>query len=85
MHSFADRAEPHIADLSTLADVEDGSHRPHRIPTTMAPETEAVHVELHQLFLLPVDDLLRVGRDFLDPSLAVPGPSVALPEAQGGQ
>ena len=50
--------------------VEDGSHRPHRIPTTMAPETEAVLVELRELFLLPVDDLLRVGRDFLDPSLS---------------
>jgi transposase InsO family protein len=36
----------------------------------MAPETEAVLVELRQLFLLPVDDLLRVGRDFLDPSLS---------------
>ena len=61
--------------------MEDGSHRPHRIPTTMAPETKAVLVELRELFLLPVDDLLRVGRDFLDPSLS----RAALPEAQPGQ
>ncbi|MFA9462614.1 hypothetical protein [Thiohalorhabdus methylotrophus] len=36
----------------------------------MAPETEAILVELQELFLLPVDDLLRVGRDFLDASLS---------------
>lgn len=50
--------------------VEDGSHVPHRIPTPMPPETEVVLVELRKLFLLPVDDLLRLARDFLDPNLS---------------
>ena len=50
--------------------VEDGSHVPHRVPTDMAPETEIVLVELRTLFLLPLDDLLRLARDFLDPNLS---------------
>ena len=50
--------------------VEDGSHVPHQIATDLAPETEAVLVELRRALLLPLDDLLRLGREFLKSDLS---------------
>jgi len=48
----------------------DGAHVPERIQTTLDPVSEAVLVELRQLLWLPLDDLLRLGREFLKPDLA---------------
>ena len=50
--------------------VEDGSHRPKELPTGMTAATEAVLVELRKFLLLSLDDLLRLGQEFLDPELS---------------
>jgi transposase InsO family protein len=51
-------------------DVQDRSHTPHRLQTTLTPAQEAVVVELRRLLLLPLDDLLAVIHEFLHPSLS---------------
>ena len=43
-------------------DVQDRSHTPHRLQTTLTPAQEAVVVELRKMLLLPLDDL-RVPLD----------------------
>lgn len=48
----------------------DGSHKPENIQTILDPATETVLVELRQLLWLPLDDLLRLGREFLKPDLS---------------
>uniref|UniRef100_A0A3B0M0T5 Transposase n=1 Tax=Arsenophonus endosymbiont of Trialeurodes vaporariorum TaxID=235567 RepID=A0A3B0M0T5_9GAMM len=47
--------------------VEDHSHIPHRLQTTMSPAQEAVAVFLLKTLFLPLDDLLAVVREFLNP------------------
>ena len=47
--------------------VQDLSHRPHRLSTTLKPGQEAVVVELRRMLLLPLDDLLVVTREFINP------------------
>ena len=47
--------------------VEDGSCVPVRLPTTLSPGQEAVVCELRRTLLLPLDDLLRVTREFINP------------------
>lgn len=46
--------------------VQDRSHRPHRLSTTLMPGEEAVVVELRKTLLLPLDDLLVVTREFVN-------------------
>jgi hypothetical protein len=46
--------------------VEDLSHRPHRLSTTLSTGEEAVVVELRKTLMLPLDDLLVVTREFID-------------------
>lgn len=48
-------------------DVHDRSHTPHRLQTTLTPAQEAVAVALRKALLLPLDDLLAVVREFLNP------------------
>ncbi len=50
--------------------VHDGSHRPHRLNTTLTEAQEAVVVAVRELLLLPLDDLLVVAWEFLDPNLS---------------
>ena len=50
--------------------VEDKSHRPHRMRTTLTPEQEIIVVELRKTLLLPLDDLLAVVREFINPKLS---------------
>ena len=45
----------------------DLSHRPHKLSTTMTPAQEALAVELRRMTLLPLDDLLVVVREFINP------------------
>ncbi len=54
------------------ASVEDRSHTPHRLQTTLTPAQEAVAVALRKTLLVSLDDLLAVVREFLNP---VPSPS----------
>jgi transposase-like protein len=51
--------------------VHDLSHTPHRLQTTLSPEQEAV--ALRTTLLLPLDDLLAVVREFLNPHVSRSG------------
>ncbi|MEW6037697.1 MAG: IS481 family transposase [Pseudomonadota bacterium] len=53
--------------------VEDASHRPHTLHTTLSPAQEAIVVYLRQTLLLPLDDLLAVTREFLNPAVSRSG------------
>ena len=52
---------------------EDRSHTPHRLQTTLTPAQEAVAVALRRTLLLPLDDLLSVVREFLNPNVSRSG------------
>ena len=54
-------------------DVHDRSHTPHRLQTTLMPAQEAVAVALRKALLLPLDDLLAVVREFLNPQVSRSG------------
>ena len=54
-------------------DVHDRSHTPHRLQTTLTPAQEAVAVALRKALLLPLDDLLAVVREFLNPNVSRSG------------
>jgi len=53
--------------------VEDRSHRPHTLHTTLTPAQEAIVVYLRQTLLLPLDDLLAVTREFLNAAVSRSG------------
>jgi transposase InsO family protein len=53
--------------------VSDRSHTPHRLQTTLTPAQEAVAVSLRTSLLLPLDDLLAVVREFLNPNASRSG------------
>jgi transposase InsO family protein len=52
---------------------QDLSHRPHKLSTTLTPAQEAIAVELRRLILLPLDDLLVVVREFINPAVSRSG------------
>ena len=52
---------------------EDRSHTAHRLATTLTPAQEAVVVELRRMLLLPLDDLLAVCRESLNPDVSRSG------------
>jgi transposase InsO family protein len=52
---------------------EDRSHTAHHLATTLTPAQEAVVVELRRMLLLPLDDLLAVAREFLNPDVSRSG------------
>ena len=52
---------------------EDRSHTAHQLATTLTPAQEAVAVELRRMLLLPLDDLLAVCREFLNPDVSRSG------------
>jgi transposase len=54
-------------------EVQDRSHRPHRLSTTLTPAQEAVVVELRRTLLLPLDDLLVVTREFINAQVSRSG------------
>ncbi len=53
--------------------VEDRSHTPHRLQTRLTPEQEIVVVEIRRTLLLPLDDLLVVTREFINPDVSRSG------------
>ena len=53
--------------------VEDRSHTPHRLQTTLTPAQEAVAVALRKTLLISLDDLLAVVREFLNPNASRSG------------
>lgn len=62
-----------IAKWRNRSTTEDASHRPHTIHATLSPDQEAVMVELRETLLLPLDDLLAVTREFLNPKVSRSG------------
>lgn len=54
-------------------DVHDRSHTPHRLQTTLTPAQEAVAVALRKALLMPLDDLLAMVREYLNPHVARSG------------
>ncbi|RMG92999.1 MAG: hypothetical protein D6703_00470 [Zetaproteobacteria bacterium] len=50
--------------------MEDRSHTPHRLQTTLSPEQEVVVVELRRTLLLPLDDWLVITREFINPEVS---------------
>jgi hypothetical protein len=52
---------------------EDRSHTAHQLATTLTKAQEAVVVELRRMLLLPLDDLLAVCREFLNPDVSRSG------------
>ena len=51
-------------------DVEDKSHRPKEMHTTMSEEEEWITVELRKTLLLPLDDLLVVVQRLINPKVS---------------
>ena len=51
----------------------DLSHRPHKLSTTLTPGEEAIAVALRRMLLLPLDDLLVVVREFINPAVSRSG------------
>ncbi|CAB4244605.1 transposase [Methylacidimicrobium sp. AP8] len=49
--------------------VEDASHTPHHLPTTLNPGQEELVIYLRTQLRLPLDDLLAVIREFIEPSM----------------
>ena len=49
----------------------DRSHRPHTFHCTMTRAQEAVAMELRRTLWLPLDDLLVVVREFLNPDVSL--------------
>ena len=53
--------------------VEDRSHRPHTLHTTLSPLEEEVVVALRTILLLPLDDLLAVTKAFINEKVSRSG------------
>ncbi len=72
-------AQRHGVTLDTIyrwrgrTSFEDRSHTAHQLATTLTPAQEAVVVELRRMLLLPLDDLLAVAREFLNPDVSRSG------------
>ena len=54
-------------------DAQDRSHRPHTLATTLSAGQELLVVELRRTLLLPLDDLLAVTREFINPDVSRSG------------
>ncbi len=59
-----------VAKWRKRASTEDASARPHRLCTTLTEAQEQVVVAIRELLLLPLDDLLVVVREFIEPCLS---------------
>ena len=54
-------------------DAQDRSHRPHMLSTTLSAAQELLAVELRRTLVLPLDDLLVVIREFINPDVSRSG------------
>lgn len=57
---------------------EDGSHRPNTLHANLSPAQEAVVLALRESLLLPLDDLLAVTHEFINPDVSRSGLSRCL-------
>lgn len=53
--------------------VEDRSHRPHTLHTTLTAAQEEIVVELRKMLLLSLDDLVVITREFINPAVSRSG------------
>ena len=51
-------------------DAQDRSHRAYTLATTLTPAQELLAVKLRRTLLLPLDDLLAITREFINPSVS---------------
>jgi transposase InsO family protein len=54
-------------------DHQDRSHRPHHLHTTLTAEQEILVVEVRRSLLLPLDDLVAITREFINPDASRSG------------
>jgi transposase InsO family protein len=54
-------------------DMQDRSHRPAKLSTTLTPAQEVLVVELRRTLLVPLDDLLCVTREFINADVSRSG------------
>jgi len=54
-------------------DFQDRSHCPKQLSTTLTPAQEILVVEVRKLLLLPLDDLLSITREFINPAVSRSG------------
>ena len=66
-------SEETVRKWRARAHVQDASHCPHRLQTTLTPAQEEVVVELRKTTLLPLDDLLAVVHEFINPAASRSG------------
>ena len=79
--SLSERALAHLYNItrSTIRKwkqrdaVDDVSHRPHHLQTTLSPAQERIVVYLRTALQLPLDDRLAVTREFLNPAVSRSG------------
>lgn len=75
----AELAERYNVTRATIAkwkkrdSTEDRSHRPHELATTLSTGQEAIVAEIRRLTLIPLDDLLVVVREFIEPAVSRSG------------
>ena len=77
--SLAVLSDRHNVTIATIRkwrrrdDMQDRSHRPNTLATTLTPIQEVLVVELRRTLLLPLDDLLAVTREFINPAASRSG------------
>ncbi len=54
-------------------DKQDRSHRPHTLSMTLSPAQEALVIELRRTLLLPLEDLVAVTREIINPDVSRSG------------
>ena len=77
--SIAELAKRYNISLATARkwkrreDVQDRSHCPKKLSTTLTPAQEILVVELRRLLLLSLDDLLAITHEFINPAASRSG------------
>ena len=72
-------AKRHNTTLATVRkwrgreDMQDRSHCPNTLNTTLSPAQEVLVVELRRMLLLPLDDLLAITHEFINPDASRSG------------
>lgn len=84
MREFIQNSDLSVSELSRILNIseatvrkwrkrkstEDQSHRPKKLASTLTPLQEHVVVELRSHLLLPLDHLLQVVREFINPDIS---------------
>ena len=62
-----------IRKWRTREGMQDRSHCPHTLNTTLTPGQELLVIELRRMLRLPLDDLLVLVREFINPAVSRAG------------